>query len=144
MRDICALNDESEILRLIALYGQLLDDCRFEEWADLFLDDATVMGHAGRAAFMKAIADGQPNTPTKHVACSTIIDLDGDRANAWTDAFGLVDVGPGPNGSRSYANFPLRYYDQLVRHCGRWRVARRDYRLPGEPLPDGAIQTPAR
>lgn len=139
-----AQDDENQIRRLIALYGQLLDDRRFDEWANLFLEDAVVMGHVGREAYVKAIAVGQPSSPTKHVACSTVIDLDGDRAAAWTDGFGLIDVGPGPNGSRTYANFPLRYYDQLVRIDGCWRIARRDYAPPGGAVPDGAFKTPGK
>ena len=142
--DLRAWQDDNQIRRIIALYGQLLDDRRFDEWADLFLSDAIVMGYAGRDAFLKGIAGIQPPTPTKHIACSTIIDLAVDSAYAWTDAIALVDIGGGPNGSQSYAQFPLRYYDEFVRADGRWRIARRDSVLPGAPLPSGARRTPAR
>lgn len=142
--DLRAWRDDTAIRRVIALYGQLLDDRRFDEWADLFLDDAVVMGYAGREAFLKGIAGSQPPTPTKHIACSTIVDLAGDQARAWTDAIALLDIGAGPNGSRSYAQFPMRYYDEFVRVDGRWRIARRDSTLPGATLPSGAQKTPAR
>lgn len=138
-----ALQDEMQIRRVIALYGQLLDDRRFDEWADLFLNDAVVMGHAGRQAFLKGIAGIQPSTPTKHLACTSVIDLEGDHATAWTDGLALVDIGDGPNGSRLYATYPLRYYDKFVRVDGRWRIARRESALPGAHLPLTAQKTPA-
>jgi len=34
------LRARDEIGRLMALYGQLLDDLRLEEWGELFTDDA--------------------------------------------------------------------------------------------------------
>lgn len=136
------LSDEAKIRRLIMLYGFLLDDRRLEEWADLFTEDATCMGHTGRQAIVWAIAEMQSSLGNKHIACSSLIDLSGDSALAWTDGFGLVDSGPGAHGARTYDFFPLRYYDRLVRDRGRWRFARRDLRLPGHPLPDGAAEVP--
>ena len=37
-----------------------------------------------------------------------------------------------------------RYYDQLVRRDGQWLFARRQIRMAGEPLPDGARPSPTR
>lgn len=136
-------SDEADIRRLIILYGFLLDDRRFDEWADLFTPDATCMGHVGRPAIVQAIAHMQCSAGNKHIACSSLINLSGDRALAWTDGFGLVDAGPGDGAARSYAFFPLRYYDQLVREKDRWRFARRDVRLPGRPPPEGSVEVPA-
>ena len=136
-------SDEADIRRLIILYGFLLDDRRFHEWADLFTPDAICMGHAGRQAIVEAIAHMQTSTGNKHIACSSLINLSGDRALAWTDGFGLVDAGPGDGGARNYAFFPLRYYDQLVRDKDRWRFARRDVHLAGYPPPEGAVRVPA-
>ncbi len=145
------MGDDDSIRRLIAVYSQLLDDGRWDEWGDLFTEDAvfTVWGNAysGRQEIVKAISGMQPEFPGKHVAFATVVDLggkDGDRALAWTDFLAMADAGPGQWG-RSYAvATAARYYDRLVREDGRWRFSRRDIRNAGEPLPDGAVPSPAR
>ncbi len=151
------MSDIEAVRRLMALYSQLLDDCRFEEWAQLFTDDAvfSVWGNAysGRAAIRDGIGAMAPERPGKHVAFATVVDFatdaDGDRALAWTDFVALADAGPGEWG-RSYAvATAARYYDVLVRVRGDggetgWRFHRRDIRMAGEPLPEGATESPAR
>ncbi len=148
------MGDIEAIRRLIALYSQLLDDCRFEEWAELFTDDAvfSVWGnaYAGRTAIRDGIGGMAPAMPGKHVAFATVVDFDpggdssGDRARAWTDFVALADAGPGEWG-RSYSiATAARYYDLLVRDDTGWRFARRDIRMAGDPLPEGATESPAR
>ena len=39
-----AMDDIEGVRRLVFLYGQLLDDSRHHEWADLFTDDAVYFG----------------------------------------------------------------------------------------------------
>jgi uncharacterized protein (TIGR02246 family) len=142
-------DDDQGIHRLIAVYSQLLDDCRWHEWAELFTDDAvfTVWGkvHRGRHEIHEAIGGMQPELPGKHVAFATVIDVVGDdEALAWTDFVALADDGAGDWG-RSYKIATVaRYYDRLVRDGESWRFARRDIRMAGEPLPEGAIPTPVR
>jgi 3-phenylpropionate/cinnamic acid dioxygenase small subunit len=141
-----ALAEERAIHRLMAVYSQLLDDGRFDEWAELFTADAvfSVWGTAytGRDAIRDGIGGMQPEHPGKHVAFATVVDLDGERARAWTDFVTLADVGPGEWGRSYSVATAARYYDQLVRDGGRWRFARRDIRMAGTPQPDGAIATP--
>ena len=135
-------SDEAAIRRLIILYGFLLDDRRLDDWAELFTPNAVCMGYTGRQAIVQSIAVAQSSRWNKHITCSSLIELSGGKALAWTDAFGLVDAGPTAAKARTYTFFPLRYYDQLVRDKSRWRFARRDVRLQGDPLPDGAVEVP--
>ena len=139
--------DLDGVRRLVFLYSQLLDDARWDEWEQLFTDDAvfTVWGNAyqGRRAIRDAISGMFVEQPGKHVAFATIADFDGDHAWAWTDFTALADDGPGQWG-RSYIIATIaRYYDVLVRTETGWRFARRQIRMAGEPLPDGARPSPA-
>jgi len=142
------MDDEQAIRRLIMLYSQLLDDCRWDEWAELFSEDAvfSVWGesHVGRDAILAAISGIQPEMPGKHVAFATVLDVDGDQALAWTDFVALADNGPGQWGRSYIIATAARYYDRIVRDDGRWRFARREIRMAGDPLPDGAVPTPAQ
>ena len=140
------MDDDRAIRRLITVYSQLLDDGRWDEWGELFTDDAVFtvwdQAYTGRKEIVDAISGMQPEQPGKHVAFATVLDLDGDRALAWTDFVVLADTGPGQWG-RSYAvATAARYYDRLVRDGTRWRFARRDIRGATEPLPEGAETTP--
>jgi uncharacterized protein (TIGR02246 family) len=138
--------DEAAIRRLITIYSQLLDDGRYDEWSELFTKDSTfsVWGqtYEGRDGIVAGIGGMQPEHPGKHVAFATIVEVDGDSALAWTDFVALADTGPGQWG-RSYGiATAARYYDRIVRDDGRWRFASRQIRMVGEPLPQGAVDTP--
>ena len=141
------MDDDQAIHRLLTVYSQLLDDGRWDEWAQLFTDDAvfTVWGqvHSGRQEIHKAISAMQPARPGKHVAFATVVDVNGDEALAWTDFVALADDGPGEWGRAYKVASVARYYDRLIRDGDRWLFARRDIRTAGEPLPDGATPTPA-
>ena len=143
------MDDEQAILRLITVYSQLLDDGRWDEWAEFFTDDAVfaVWGkvHEGRATIQEAISAMQPALPGKHVSFATVVDVTGDEALAWTDFVALADDGPGEWGRSYKVATVARYYDRLARGGDRWRFARRDIRMAGDPLPAaGATPTPAR
>jgi 3-phenylpropionate/cinnamic acid dioxygenase small subunit len=117
-----------EIQRVIALYGQLLDDLRLEEWGELFAQDAvwslpTVSFH-GRAEIVKGVGAMEPKQKgnVKHVALTPIIDFDGEhRAHAWTDLFVLTKS---EQGAWTVAATG-RYYDTLEFTTGRWRFKSR-------------------
>ena len=130
------MTDEEGIRRTLALYCQLCDDGRFDEWAQLYTDDAVfkVMGavHRGPEAIKGFIAEAQPEGRRgKHVAVNPVIELDGDAARAWTD---YIWVGPGTG------QFPVtnvgRYHDRLVKRDGRWLFVERQIVFMGEePVP---------
>jgi ketosteroid isomerase-like protein len=123
------MNDHLGVLRTLSLYCQLCDDGRFDEWAELYTDDAvfTVAGrrYEGRAAIKAFIEAGQPpERRGKHVCANPVVDLeaDGVTARATTD---YVFVGRGADGGFAVTSAG-RYHDRLVRaDDGRWRFAER-------------------
>lgn len=127
------MSAEEQIRRTISGYCQLCDDGRFDEWADLFTDDARfhVLGrtHEGRPAVQAFIEGGQPpERRGRHVAVNPIIVVDDERhARAWTD---YVFVG------RSGSGFAItsvgRYHDRLVRGADRWRFELREIVFLGD------------
>lgn len=133
------------IRRLIALYGQLLDSKRFEEWGDLFEEGAVfrVWGqtYQGREAIEREIGGMQPEAPGKHLALQPVINLDdADHARAWTDFCALSS---GDDGIKIATI--ARYHDRLVRDSatGRWRFSERVIVMGGEDIPDDVDPSPA-
>ena len=129
------MTDEEGIRRTLALYCQLCDDGRFDEWAQLYSEDAEfkVMGevYQGPEAIKGFIAQAQPEGRRgKHVAVNPLIEVDGDAARAWTD---YIWVGPGTG------QFPVtnvgRYHDRLVKQDGRWLFVERQIVFMGEEPP---------
>ena len=90
------LRARDAIGRLIALYGQLLDDLRLDDWGELFTDDAVwrIPGitFEGRAEIKRGVGDMEPPQPgrVKHMSFTPVIDFEsGSRARAWTDQVAL-------------------------------------------------------
>lgn len=116
------MSDEAEIRRTIAQYAHFCDDGRFDEWADLYNEDATftVMGqtYKGRQAIKEWIVKAQPpQARGKHVCVNSVIDIEGDEADAWTDFVFLT---------RDHAIMRVgRYHDRLVKGRDRWRFVER-------------------
>lgn len=138
------LEDYEAIRRLMAIYAQLLDSKRIAEWGQLFTEDAVfaVWGQTwrGRAAIEAGIGGMQPELPGKHVILTPVIDLQGpDRALVWTDLSAFASTKDGI----SVATIG-RYYDELVKQAGRWRIGRRIVVMAGEATPDGVAPSPAR
>lgn len=123
---------EEQIRRTIARYCMLCDDGRFEEWADLFDDDARfhVMGrtYEGKGVIRAFIEKGQaPDLRGKHLCGSPLIIEDGfgGHARAWTD-FAFVSKS---NGISSAG----RYHDHLLRGGDdRWRFTLREIVFTGD------------
>jgi uncharacterized protein (TIGR02246 family) len=137
------LEAREAIRRLIAIYAQLLDSRRLEEWGELFAPDAVfqVWGKTwrGRREIVAGIGGMQPEFPGKHVCLVPVIDLQGvERARAWTD---LSAFASSPDGI-SVATIG-RYHDELIFHGDRWRFARRAVVMAGESLPEGVAASPA-
>lgn len=136
--------DFEAIRRLIAIYGQLLDSKRIEEWGQLFTPEAEfrVWGNTyrGRSEIVREIGGMQPDRPGKHVILQPVIDSSGaDTARAWTDLCGL---GSSEDGI-SIVTIG-RYHDDLVRSSadGRWRIHRRVLVMGGEEVPADVAPTP--
>lgn len=128
------MTDEEGIRRTLALYCQLCDDGRFDEWAELYTEDATfsVMGksYVGPAAIKGFIEAAQPpEARGKHFLGQSVIDIDGDRARSVAD---YVFVAARPGGGFGITSAG-RYHDTLERSTGgRWRFATREIRFLGE------------
>lgn len=119
------------IAATIAAYCQLCDDGRFDEWAQLFTDDArfVVMGrtHEGRAAIQAFIEAGQPpERRGRHATFNSLVRLDSaEGARAWTDYLFM-------DRERSVTSVG-RYHDELVPGPdGRWRFALREIVFMGD------------
>ena len=146
-------NDFEAIRRVIALYGQLLDSKRFDDWSQLFAQDAVfrVWGrsYSGRAEILREIGEMQPDSPGKHVVLQPVIDLDSeDRARSWTDLCALATT---PSPEAEYSDFSIqivtigRYHDRFERSTsdGRWRIQQRVLVMAGEDVPEDIDPTPA-
>jgi uncharacterized protein (TIGR02246 family) len=123
------MTDEEAIRRTIAQYAHFCDDGRFDEWADLYTEDArfAVLGetHQGREAIKAWIMQAQPPAQRgKHICTNTVMDIDGDQARAWTDYIFV-------NQTNAIASVG-RYHDQFVRHADRWRFTERRIVFMGE------------
>jgi uncharacterized protein (TIGR02246 family) len=134
-----------EIRRVIALYSQLVDDKRMEEWSDLFTEDAVFVAHGnrleGRHSIAESIGPSLAAVQIKHLVGAPVVDLlSQDRARAWTDLTSFV------RGAEGISVVTIgRYYDELRRgDDGSWRLARRELVSVGEPVPEGLTPSPAR
>lgn len=132
--------DLDDIRRLLALYCMLCDDGRFDEWAELFTEDATftVMGttHTGRAQLQAFMAAAQPpEARGKHVAINPVIEvgMGPEDARAWTD---YIFVGKVGEKGRLGVTSAGRYHDHLRQEDGTWRIAAREIVFMGEPTDD--------
>ena len=124
--------DHDEIRQLLVAYCQTCDDGRFDEWADLYTDDATltVMGttHIGRDNLKGFIEGAQPpEARGKHFLSEPSIRVDGDTAACVTDYIFLAG-----RGSEIKVTSAGRYVDDLVRDDGRWRFAARTIEFLGD------------
>jgi hypothetical protein len=127
--------------RTLALYCQLLDDLRFEDWGELFAEDAewTIpdVSFKGRSAIAAGLRAMEGDTPgwVKHLSFPPIVEFDGPTsARAWSD---LVAMVRDRESGKSYTASTGRYYDWLEKIGGFWRFKRRlaDIDTALNPLP---------
>jgi hypothetical protein len=136
-----AAEAEAMIRRTVALYGVLLDDRRFEDWGQLFTEDAewTIPGvsFVGRAQIVAGVGAMEPPEPgwVKHLSYPSVVQIEGPAsARAWTD---LVAMSRDAAGTWAVAAVG-RYYDEFEKQDGAWRFRRRraDIDTAARPLPD--------
>ena len=140
------MDDYEAVRRLVAIYAQLLDSLRFDEWGELFRVDATflVWGREtrGREEILREIAGMQPaDRPGKHALLQPVIDLVHEgRALVWTDMSVMTTTAQGIEVATIG-----RYHDEVARDPsgGRWRFVSRAIVMAGEPLPEGVAPAPA-
>ena len=126
-------DDEDQVRRTIAAYSQHCDDGRFDQWSELFAEDARLVvagrTNAGRPDIRRYMESVQPpEARGKHITSNSLVEVDGDSAVARTD---YLFVRAGTEGLTLVA--AGRYHDQLVRDGSRWRFRRREITLLGPP-----------
>ena len=143
MDRLAKLEATEGIRRLIALYAQLLDSHRYDEWGQLFSEDAEFsvgpLTYRGRAEIQREICGMmRPEIATKHMLVQPVIEFEGPtRALAWTDMAGLATDEAGI----ARANLSP-YHDRLVFEEECWRFAARALLIAGDELPAGVAQSP--
>ena len=125
--------DQDQIRRTLAEYCQLLDDGRFEQWADLFTEDArlVLLGRVttGRDAIRDYMMGVQPDgSRGLHMTANSLVDADGDSATATTDYMFVRPSGGGPAIIAAG-----HYHDRLVRDRTRWRFSEREITMLAAP-----------
>ncbi|MGD0882148.1 MAG: nuclear transport factor 2 family protein [Acidimicrobiales bacterium] len=129
-------DDEHQILRTLAEYGQWWDDGRVDEWAVLFTEGArldvagrTIEGRQAIRSYMETVqADGGQGV---HVTSDVVVDLDVDGAGTATAASSYLFVRP--TGSGPVVVAAGRYRDEVVHDGGRWRFRSRTISILSAP-----------
>jgi uncharacterized protein (TIGR02246 family) len=126
------VDDERAIQRLMTRYCHTVDDAAFDEFAQLWADDAefVLRGETatGPAAIAAMITGRQtPKLRGLHVVVNAIIDVEGDTARAVSDFVFMRREG----GFDPIVKFIGRYIDRFVRTPDGWRFRRREIRFRG-------------
>jgi uncharacterized protein (TIGR02246 family) len=144
------MSDHEDIRALLAAYCQRCDDGKFDEFAELFEEQAEfiVMGETrvGRQAISTWMAEVlPPPVRGKHIisepAIELIIDLHGTDGDVLPEAAtcrtDYLFVGRDKDGNLGVTSSG-RYLDRLVRSTddGRWRFASRQIVFLGEEPPE--------
>jgi len=126
-----ATTDFSRIRRLLALYCQLMDDRRYDEWSQLFAPDgvwalggAEYRGPAEARAYMDRLLRDRPQRTVKHLCTNILIDLDGTAGRVSSD-YAMLAREP-ETAPWSVVAFG-RYVDRVVRQGdgSGWQFAER-------------------
>lgn len=136
------------VQQLHALYGQLVDDRRFEDLGRLFLEDAVweagPIRFEGRAAIVAGFEQIEPPEPgmVKHLTFAPVVEGEGDEVRVWADAIALTVGKPGEESAVVAAG---RYHDVIRNDRGAWRFAHRVFVYSQAPLPAGlsSVSSPA-
>jgi 3-phenylpropionate/cinnamic acid dioxygenase small subunit len=124
------MTDPEQVRRLLALYCQLLDDRRYNEWSQLFAADGVwalggreYRGPAEVRAYMEQLIRDRPRWRTKHLCTNIAMELDGPHGSVTSDYALCARDGDVP---WSVANFG-RYEDRIVRRAdgAGWQFAQR-------------------
>jgi hypothetical protein len=157
-RSLSTQTDRDAIERTITLYSHLVDFGRYDEWGELFTEDAEAATIGG----VQVWGDGSP-LPTPrgrqaivdfvrgnmeamrlqgvhlmHMPGKPVIEIDGDAARAWWTYIVVATSAEAINVAATG-----RYHAELVRgsdDCWRFRV--RTCVETGGPLPDGVLREP--
>lgn len=121
------LVDESAIRRLLARYSRAIDRRDYELLRTCYHHDAIdEHGHYdGDVDGFVEFLESRPPAPFEaHFLGNTLIDLDGDRADAETYCLALRRF-PDEAGEQRDRFQHVRYHDRLEKRDGEWRIAHR-------------------
>ena len=116
------MSEEEAIRDLMSEYCHLIDDERFEDFMELFTEDAVVTAkiagttYRGRQEIRGFLENQPPEKRGLHVTVNHRVQVNGDTATAQADFFVVV-----PRAGGLHFMSMGRYDDQLVRQDGRWR-----------------------
>jgi 3-phenylpropionate/cinnamic acid dioxygenase small subunit len=142
------MSDHDDIRQVMAAYCRLCDDGQFDEFAELFTEDAefTVLGetHKGREQIKVWMAGAQPpELRGKHMISEPGIELELDLADDAGDGHARAAncrtdyafIGKTKGGGLELTSAG-RYVDRMERSPddGRWRFARREIVFLVDPL----------
>lgn len=123
------MNDVSGVRRLLALYCQLMDDRRYEEWSELFGSDGIwalggreYHGHVEAKAYMDQLLRDRPHRRTRHLNTNLVIEVDGNEGRVTSD-FAMLAREP-DDAPWTVVAFG-RYVDRVVRSGQGWQFAER-------------------
>lgn len=144
MMQILVMTDADAIRNLVARYFMYLDDRNYDAWAALLADDCAIHVYGrvvvGREQNSEFIAAGQiPGQHGRHLACNTLVEVDGDTASAISDYFYLARMGPPKHERFEVLDFG-RYYDRLVRIDRGWLFSERRIDVELHPLDPRPVQ----
>ncbi len=131
------IEDHIAIERVLLEYGRALDSRNFADYSQLFATNGEWSGSLGtfrgpaaiKAAMEKSFKDSKATAvPSNfHVLTNAIIDVNGDRATAWSKWTFLRMVDDKPQ-----VALAGQYEDTLVRENGKWKFLRRTAQTPGK------------
>jgi hypothetical protein len=134
------VEDHIAIERVLMEYGRALDRRDFVTYSQLFATNGEWSGSLGtfrgpaaiEAAMEQSFKDSKaaPIPTNFHVLTNAIIDVQGDRATAWSKwtFMNMVDNKP-------VVVLAGQYEDTLIRESGKWKFLRRTAQTPGTPGP---------
>lgn len=114
------------ILETMVEYGRLVSSRRYEEWAELFVEDGRFITPAGvrstgRAELADNVRESQRDWgPFRQFTANPVVDVTGDSATATADWL-VIRVAAG----KSEIHRMGRYHDVLRRDADRWRFVSR-------------------
>lgn len=147
------MNDYEAVRRTISLYSQLMDQGRFDEFGELFTEDATSTSIAGSVNPVSWTARGRADIVANtrnivgklleqgdviHMATNPVVDVAGDGAKAWWDVVVLQITPTGFTPLRSG-----RYSANFVRSGERWLLSQRTLLQCGGTAPKDFERVPA-
>ena len=118
-----SLEDQLDIMELMARYNHAIDSSQPEDWADTFTEDGVFEGSAmtvrGREEMLAFVRNRDQSNPIRHWNNNILIDGDGDDATAKVYLVTFDVTGP------PEVRVSGMYHDTLKRVDGQWKFTHR-------------------